>query len=209
MIINSPRMPRLFGQHGRCGWGCRQLDSSTPATAQVLLAAEPDLAAGLPDELPGQSNCDDGALSYFSAASSAAAAAAAAPASLFGGVWSGSNPSVSGLSLGRFQPQPAPASALNTPRPGMEASAAARPDWAATSPSRLASLRPSGIKPVLNEVVCGTLMLAYERAGLWEQVRHAAGLERSHMGLVDLSCSLHDSVHTCGKVLCRIAILLP
>ncbi len=155
-------------------WGCRQLSSAGhPASAQVLMASEPDLAAGLPDELPGQSNCDKTALSYSDAATYYAAAAGLGPASLFGSVWSGSNPAVSGLSLTPLRPQSAALqAALSTPRPAADASAVPHLDWAAPSPSRLASLRPAGSKPVLNEVVCGTLMLAYERAGLWEQVGH-------------------------------------
>ena len=129
---------------------------------QVLMPPEPDLAAGLPDELPGQSNCAEAGFGHHDAAANRAAAAS--PASLFGGVWSSSNPAVSGLSLGQTQLQAASAPD-NGVRPLLPA------DWLAASPSRLPSLRPSCGKPVLNEVVCGTLMLAYERAGLWEQVR--------------------------------------
>ncbi len=135
---------------------------------QVLMPPERDLAAGLPDELPGQSNCAEASLSHHDASS-----AAASPAALFGGVWNSSNPAVSGLSLGQAQLQAA-AAALRAPSPA-SADGGVGPllpaDWLAASPSRLPSLRPSGSKPVLNEVVCGTLMLAYERAGLWEQVR--------------------------------------
>ncbi len=124
---------------------------------------QPDLAAGLPDELPGQSNCAEAGLSHHDAA-------AASPASLFGGVWNSSNPAVSGLSLGQAQLQAA-AAALRAPSPAADGGVGPLlpADWLAASPLRLPSLRPSSGKPVLNEVVCGTLMLAYERAGLWQQ----------------------------------------
>ena len=134
---------------------------------------EPDLAAGLPDELPGQSNCAESGLGHRQTTRSTAAAAS--PASLFGGVWNSSNPAVSGLSLDQTQLQAAAA-----------ADAGVGPllptDWLAVSPSRLPYLRPSGGKPVLNEVVCGTLMLAYERAGLCEQVRVHGSRHRPSRG---------------------------
>ena len=131
---------------------------------------EPDLAAGLPDELPGQSNCAEAGFSR--------PAGAASPASLFGGVWNSSNPAVSGLSLSQTQLQTA-AAALSVSSPATDGGVGPLlpADWLAASPSRLPSLRPSGSKPVLNEVVCGTLMLAYERAGLWEQVCTRPSLE--------------------------------
>ena len=133
------------------------------------MSPEPDLAAGLPDELPGQSNCAEAASSSFTATGNRSVAS---PAALFGGVWNNSNPAVCGLSLGQSQPQPAVASAVHRVPSGTGAARPLLPSaWLALSPSRMPLLRPASSKPVLNEVVCGTLMLAYERAGLWEQVR--------------------------------------
>ena len=139
---------------------------------------ERDLAAGLPDELPGQSNCVEAAPSHADAA--VGPAPMDSPASLFGGVWNSANPAVSGLSLGQPQLQVAPVTASQLTAGG--AGPLLPPDWMALSPSRLPSLRPAGAKPALNEVVCGTLMLAYERAGLWEQVEaDTSAMEPAHV----------------------------
>jgi len=33
-------------------------------------------------------------------------------------------------------------------------------------------VRPAGARSAMNEVVCGAMMLAYERAGKWDEVMH-------------------------------------
>ena len=46
------------------------------------------------------------------------------------------------------------------------------PEGEAWSPAESAHGGDDKAQPVLNVVVCGTLMAAYEQAGKWRQVRH-------------------------------------
>ena len=139
------------------------------------------LADSLPDDLPGQSNCGESNFSYFSAEAAAAAPASgtASPLSAQGsvaGFWTGGNPAISGLSLGQ---DVRPTSGLTSVLAHQSAAPGRGAEWGPSTEARQQQgnggelrMQPAGNKGVLNEVVCGTLMLAYERAGLWEQVSH-------------------------------------
>lgn len=141
------------------------------------------LADTLPDDLPGQSNCGESSFSYFSADSPAAtpASGASSPLSTQGspsGFWTGGNPAISGLSLsGTLDVRPT--SSLTSALAHQSAATSRGAEWGATaSPLQQQAgaaprLQQAGNKGVLNEVVCGTLMLAYERAGMWEQVSYS------------------------------------
>ena len=141
---------------------------------QVLLPAP--FADSLPDDLPGQSNSGEETFSYFSARSPPppAAAAAGSPVSMQSsaeGGWTGGNAAVSGLALGsglRTTSSLTAALAQQTSHHARPADLAMSGSYAGLA-SAAAPRQQVGSKGVLNEVVCGALMLAYERAGLWEQ----------------------------------------
>jgi len=148
---------------------------------QVLASGSPSSAStsdacALPDDLPGQVNGADAAAA--AAAAARGLSAAAEPFSFF------SAPVGGGAEAGAAAPaRRAPARAAC--RPG-EAAA-----WAGRTPPRAA-------KGLVNEVVCGAMMLAYERTGRWAQ---ALGmLERAErLGLAPNTVMLNTALSALAK----------
>ena len=156
----------------------------TMLAEQVLQSNSPKLGDTLPDSIPGQSNFfnttstssadssadssatnmggpaetsgRDAAFSFFGTVDESSAESSAVRS-----VWTISNAAVSGL-YGAM-----PVQQVQT----------ALPPLAVTEPVRRLGENHSWnggakIKGPLNEVVCGSLMLAYERANCWEKVRN-------------------------------------
>ena len=152
----------------------------------------------LPDNIPGQANAPQfQSFSFFSTSQAAAApSSAATPQQPLKPKPTWSNPTVSGLQL----PQQVPLQALQQPgSAGSDQSSQSTAHMPAV-PSCLSSPPQQGSAPnggparwglgfrgtehkskavqaagragkgPINEVVCGAMMLAYERAGKWEQV---------------------------------------
>jgi len=148
---------------------------------QVLASSSPSSAStsdacALPDDLPGQVNGADAAAA--AAAAARGLSAAAEPFSFF------SAPVGGAAEAGAAAPQRC-APARLTARPG-EAAA-----WAGRGPPRAA-------KGLVNEVVCGAMMLAYERTGRWAQ---ALGmLERAErLGLSPNTVMLNTALSALAK----------
>ena len=144
---------------------------------QVLLPSR--FADSLPDDLPGQSNCGESAFSYFGAETpqTEAGSTNSPDSTACTGFWTGGNAATSGISLGqgptRRNSSLTSAIAQQTTVNG-GSSMRRTAEWTSSPMQQQMAgvLRapPLSNKGVLNEVVCGTLMLAYERAGLWEEV---------------------------------------
>lgn len=152
----------------------------------------------LPDNIPGQANVSQpSSFSFFSAPQAAASSAAAPPG--LQTTWT--NAATSGLQLPHQIPQPVaqqPGSAGSSHSSQSTAQLPAVPSCLAPPPQQQGLPASSGGparwgldmrgtehkskavqaagragKGPINEVVCGAMMLAYERAGKWEQVSHA------------------------------------
>lgn len=134
---------------------------------QVLSASSPsnastsDLAA-LPDDLPGQSNTAAVVAAAAAAAAGQGLSAAAEPFSFFSTPHAHAVPAGADAASEAVDFAALPALRRPPPRPAARADDAAV--WGGARPGH----RPA--KGLVNEVVCGAMMLAYERSGRWSQV---------------------------------------
>lgn len=152
----------------------------------------------LPASIPGQANAlqPQSSFSFFSASQAAASSAAAAPQLQLHCQPTWTNASTSGLQLPQQIPQPTPpqpGSAGSNQSSQSTAHMPAVPSCLSSPPQRSPAcnggparwgldmrgtehkskaVQAAGRvgKGPINEVVCGAMMLAYERAGKWEQV---------------------------------------
>ncbi len=141
----------------------------------------------LPDDIPGQVNFSPPqSFSFFSASQAAASADNRSPNQI---QWTNDNAATSGLQLPHQTPQatspgsshssqgtvqmPAVPSCLTPQQGGASNGGPARwgLDMRGTEhKSKATQAAGRAGKGPVNEVVCGAMMLAYERAGKWEQV---------------------------------------
>ena len=139
-------MPRLLWQ---------VLSTSSPSNASTS-----DLAA-LPDDLPGQSNTAAVVAAAAAAAAGQGLSAAAEPFSFFSTPHAHPAAAASDAAVEAAEIAALPALRRPPPRP------AARSDDVAAWGAARTGHRPA--KGLVNEVVCGAMMLAYERSGRWSQ----------------------------------------
>jgi len=160
---------------------------------QVLDSPTHGTGCTLPDEIPGQVNFSGPQnFSFFSARQAAASAADTQSANH--STWTNDNAATSGLQLPQQVPHansassspsshssqstvqlPAVPSCLTPQQGGASNGGPAR--WGLDmrgTEHKSKAMQAAGRagKGPVNEVVCGAMMLAYERAGKWEQVRH-------------------------------------
>ena len=168
----------------------RRLSSSSFGDVPTHMAEQvldsPTHAAGctLPDDIPGQANFSPPrSFSFFGSAS-----ATASPQSSRSAAWTYDNAATSGLYISQRSTAGSAASSPSSKSASSTAQAPASP-LTATPPrptggpakwgldlrgtehkSKMPQSSMRGNKGPVNEVVCGAMMLAYERAGKWEQV---------------------------------------
>ena len=182
---------------------------------QVLNSPTHATSCALPDEIPGQVNFspDRPTFSFFSVSRPASPATPhqSSPQSSGRPTWTSDNAATSGLQFSPEASQPKPSSNSQssysaTQQPAVPAcltpsgsqgakgsSNGAPARWPLDTRAAEMKAKPvqaqgrSGKGPI-NEVVCGAMMLAYERAGKWHQVSHC------------LIASLHTVVTDLGKL---------
>ena len=165
-------------------------DVPTHMAEQVLDSPTHAGGCNLPAEIPGQVNFSPPqSFSFFgSAAAPAKSQSNQSPA------WTYDNAATSGLQIaqrgtaGSAASSPSSKSASSTvqspaypPSPALSRPSGAPAKWGldmrgTEHKSKMPQSTSRGNKGPVNEVVCGAMMLAYERAGKWEQVSHPASL---------------------------------
>lgn len=184
----------------------------------------------LPDNIPGQANPPQfQSFSFFSAAQAAASSSVAAPQQPLNRKPTWTNPTISGLQLPHQVPVQALQQPLQQPGSagGDQSSHAHMP----AVPSCLSSFSQQGHplnggparwgldlrgtehksrtvqaagrvgKGPINEVVCGAMMLAYERAGKWEQVSLTLQMFLFFSGMCTSDHLLH-AIRCCLRTKC-------
>lgn len=158
----------------------------TALAEEVLSSGSPRLGATLPDSIPGQSNVGSppapgSPFSFFSRSAATPAESQAV------NIWTTDNAAISGLDA-RFTAQ----EEVSSPVAAAVVSSAVPVADSATVARNMANRGP------LNEVVCGAMMLAYERSGCWQQAVNLLQRARN-LGIDPNTIMYNTAISALGK----------
>jgi pentatricopeptide repeat protein len=173
------------------GEGAAAADVSAAAAAAAsdffLSSAPADCAS------PADASPRGPAFSYFSSASPPPSLGAPGPPAR--AAWTAENAAVRGLSLDL--PSAAAAEEAAAAAASVHATGAA-PERGGAAAGAAAAAAAARVRGALNEVVCGALMLAYERAGRWRECVAVLGRARA-LGLAPNTVMFNTALSALGK----------
>ncbi len=158
--------------------------------ADILVARTAEIALKSLDEDDVHAIATPAGFSYFSAAASSSPIAPSTPDSV--AAWTTSNAASRGLQFDL-------GSALNSSGYEKIDTTSSHSSSKTASPSAANAMKGGIIsRGVVNEVVCGALMLAYERAGKWEEAVGVLGRART-LGIIPNTVMYNTAVSALGK----------